>query len=77
MTIDTRSWRVPDIFKQIQKKGNVRTKEMYRVFNMGIGMAIVLQPGDVQKAQALLNKNKIKAWVIGEVEKGAEKVRLI
>jgi len=44
---------------------------------MGIGMAIVLQPGDVQKAQALLNKNKIKSWVIGEVEKGAEKVRLI
>jgi len=58
MTIDTRSWKVPDIFKQIQKKGNVRTNEMYRVFNMGIGMAIVLQPGDVQKAQALLNKIK-------------------
>jgi len=56
MTIDTRSWKVPDIFKQIQKKGNVRTNEMYRVFNMGIGMAIVLQPGDVQKPRRCLIK---------------------
>ncbi len=77
MTIDTRSWRVPDIFKQIQKKGNVRTKEMYRVFNMGIGMAIVVSPGDAQKAQVVLAKNKVRSWVIGEMEKGVEKVRLI
>lgn len=77
MVIDTRSWKVPDIFKQIQKRGNVRTREMYRVFNMGIGMAVVLSAKDFKKARAILARYKIRSWVIGEVEKGDEKVRLV
>lgn len=38
------SWQVPPIFKLIQKKGNIREAEMYRVFNMGIGMAVFCSP---------------------------------
>jgi len=77
MVIDTRSWKVPNIFKQIQERGNIRTKEMYRVFNMGIGMAVVLQRKDLKKAQAILTGYKIRSWVIGEVEKGDKKVKLL
>ena len=77
MVIDTRSWKVPDIFNHIQRKGNVKTNEMYRVFNMGIGMAVVLSAKDIKKAQSVFTRYKMKSWVIGEVEKGDEKVKLI
>jgi phosphoribosylformylglycinamidine cyclo-ligase len=42
--IDTGSWVVPPVFKLIQKQGNIARDEMYRVFNMGIGMVIVASP---------------------------------
>jgi len=77
IVIDTTSWRVPDIFKQIQKSGNISTGEMYKVFNMGIGMAVVLSAKDLKKSKAIFDRYKIKSWVIGKVETGAEKVRLV
>ena len=77
MIIDTSSWRVPDIFQQIQKRGNISRKEMYRVFNMGLGMAVVLSAKDLKRAQSILTSCKIKSWVIGEIEQGDEKVKLI
>src|SRR6266513_3599303 len=40
--IDTRSWRVPEIFSFIRRKGNVDGAEMYQVFNMGIGMVAIV-----------------------------------
>jgi len=39
--IDRSSWQVPAIFDLIQKKGNVKDEEMFRVFNMGIGMIVI------------------------------------
>ena len=50
---------------------------MYRVFNMGIGMVVVVSPKDVKKAQALLRKDKLASWVIGDIVKGKQQVRLI
>lgn len=74
--IKKESWPIPQIFKLIQKKGRVKEEEMYRVFNMGIGMVVVISPKDVMKAQNLLAKFKIRSWVIGEVVKGKKEVRL-
>ena len=61
--INRRSWKVPAIFSLIQKKGSVDDKEMYHVFNMGVGMMVVCSPDDVSKMTAAVPK----AWVIGEV----------
>ena len=77
ITIDKKSWPVPRIFKTIQTKGNVDEKEMYNVFNMGIGMAVVISPKDVKKAQRLLAGYSMKSWVIGEVVRGNRKVKLL
>ncbi len=77
ITIDKKSWPVPRIFKTIQTKGNVDEKEMYKVFNMGIGMAVVISPKDVKKAQRLLAGYGMKSWVIGEVVRGNRKVKLL
>lgn len=75
--IDKSSWSVPEIFKIIQKKGNIREREMYSTFNMGIGMILALGPKDVKRTQKILSKNKLKSWVIGEVIKGNKKVHIV
>lgn len=66
--IDTTSWQVPPIFELIRQKGGVEAQEMYRVFNMGIGMALVVSAED---AQALLVKERRlgeDAFRIGAIE---------
>jgi phosphoribosylformylglycinamidine cyclo-ligase len=69
--IDTRSWRVPEIFNFIGRKGNVDCAEMYQVFNMGIGMVAIVDQRDVTRAKKLL-----RARVIGRIERGNGKTIL-
>jgi phosphoribosylformylglycinamidine cyclo-ligase len=71
------SWRVPPIFGLIQKRGRVVEREMYRTFNMGIGMAAVVGPDDAARALKRLSLRGQKAWVIGELVKGPAGVVLI
>ena len=52
--IDTQSWQMPAIFEWLQKEGNVKTTEMYRTFNCGIGMVLCLDAADVTKATNIL-----------------------
>jgi len=69
---DSQTWTVPPIFKLIQKQGNVDRDEMYRVFNMGVGMVVICSPDNASQ----LTKQLPEAKVIGEVvkQKGAAKV---
>jgi phosphoribosylformylglycinamidine cyclo-ligase len=69
---DSSSWEVPPIFSLIQKEGNVARDEMFRVFNMGIGMAIVCKAESV----AQFRKHLPETMLIGEVVKqsGGERV---
>jgi len=72
------SWDVPVIFNKIQKKGNVDDAEMYRTFNMGIGMVCVISAGEIWKAVSLLKKkHNLNSWRIGEIVKGTRRVELI
>ncbi len=71
------SWEAPRVFKLIEKKGKVAEKEMFRTFNMGIGMVLALRPKDVVKAKKILSGYKLKSWVIGEVIKGNKKVQIV
>jgi len=69
--IDTKKWKVPEIFQLIQRGGKVPREEMYQVFNMGIGMAIVVasaNAGDVVR--------RTRARRIGTIEDGEGKVTL-
>jgi len=71
-SFDSRSWSVPPIFSLIQRRGNVDREEMYRVFNMGIGMVIICSKDNVDHFTKMLPEAK----VIGEVinQKGARVV---
>jgi phosphoribosylformylglycinamidine cyclo-ligase len=70
--LDSKQWTKPPIFDLLQKKGNVDIAEMYRVFNMGIGMAVICAPENVKQ----LTKALPEAKLIGEVvkQKGAARV---
>lgn len=61
--IDTRSWQVPPLFGLIQRKGGLTIHEMFEVFNMGVGMVLVME---APAAVDLLAKVP-DAWIIGEV----------
>lgn len=66
--IDSKSWQRPAIFDWLQQHGNVEDKEMYRTFNNGIGMVIVVAEDDVEQALELLNAAGETACLIGEIE---------
>lgn len=72
--IDKHSWDVPWIFSLMQEKGRIANREMYRTFNMGIGMVLVLNKRDAAKAQSTLNKFGFASYVIGKVVKGNKDV---
>ncbi len=73
--IEKGSWQIPPIFSLIQNEGNVAEQEMYRVFNMGLGMMLVSSPADAAK----LIKEMPDARLIGEVvgQRGRERVIII
>ena len=70
MKIKKDSYEIPEIFKYLQEKGNIDEAEMYNIFNMGVGMALVVNKEDVEKTLSLLDD----AFVLGEVvnESGIE-----
>jgi phosphoribosylformylglycinamidine cyclo-ligase len=71
------SWEMLPIFQLIRKKGQVPDPELFQVFNMGIGMVLIVPP---QKADAILQfirGQRTKAWIIGEVLKGKGQARVV
>jgi len=52
--LDAASWTMPPLFSWLQKTGNVSSQEMHRVFNCGIGMVVIVSPGEAAAAEALL-----------------------
>lgn len=69
--IDRSSWKVPAIFQHIQKGGGVDANEMYQVFNMGIGMTVVVSAKDAPAVA-----KRLKAKPIGRIERGTGVVQL-
>lgn len=64
------AWPVPAIFGLIAAKASIEEKEMYRTFNMGVGMVIFAAPSDVQDVLDHLHQAGETAWSIGEVVEG-------
>jgi len=65
--VDTSAWPVPPLYTWLQREGAVDRQEMYRVFNMGIGLVAVIAPEDWQKVQSLVNE---PVWKMGELRGG-------
>jgi phosphoribosylformylglycinamidine cyclo-ligase len=74
--IDRTTWAVPRIFDEIRRAGNVSAGEMDRVFNLGLGMIAIVDPGDPGAAVGLLEHLGRPAALIGQVVDGSGNVEL-
>lgn len=68
------SWEILPVFRFLEEKGNIPHREMFNIFNMGIGMVVVLPESEVQKAITILQSHGEKASVIGRIVKGNKNV---
>ncbi|MCR5787138.1 MAG: phosphoribosylformylglycinamidine cyclo-ligase [Acholeplasmatales bacterium] len=67
ISITEGAWPILPIFKFLEEKGNIDHREMFNIYNMGIGMVLALDKNDVNKAQEILSKYNRKSYVIGSV----------
>ena len=68
--VDSGRWPRPKLFDLVEVRGSIRTSEMFRTFNMGVGLVLVLDQKNVSAAKKILSRFKIQSWDIGEVVKG-------
>ncbi|MDH4127996.1 MAG: phosphoribosylformylglycinamidine cyclo-ligase, partial [Spirochaetota bacterium] len=64
LKINLFEWEIPKLFKWIQRVGNVKNEEMFRVFNMGVGMVVIISPSDELKVNEIVNGEAIR---VGEI----------
>ena len=72
--VDMGSWPAQTIFQHLQQLGNIGQEEMFRTFNMGVGMVLVVSPKKFKRVQAALEKAGEKGYTIGRIVKGEKKV---
>lgn len=75
--ISVDSWKTPAVFNLVQKLGNIENQEMYKVFNMGIGMILVVSKKEVTKILKHLSNIKESAFHLGEISSGKGRVQLL
>ena len=68
--------KVLPIFKLIQSVGNIDERDMFNTFNMGVGMSVVVDANDVEKALQILRANGEDAYVVGKIVNSSEKVTI-
>ena len=68
------TWDIPEIFRFLQQHGEIATEEMFRVFNMGVGMVLVIDPESAAEILATLRDAGQRAFPMGTVQKGGEGV---
>ena len=75
--VDRGAWEQPQIFTEIQRLGGVSDDEMLRVFNLGVGMIVLVGAGDQYKALDLLRETGHYARIVGEVRRGERRVTVV
>jgi phosphoribosylformylglycinamidine cyclo-ligase len=74
--VATSSWNVPNVFAQLERGGDVSRAEMYRAFNMGVGMVVITDSADVDAVKRSARDAGISAWTLGRVVRGSGQVLL-
>lgn len=75
--IDTTSFPTPRIFDWLQEQGQIKTDEMYNIFNMGIGYTMVVSPEDEATVLAILKQANVDAYTIGHIAEEPTPIRLM
>ncbi len=74
--VDTSTWDVPAVFRVLQEGGGVARDEMFRAFNMGVGMVVIADAAGAAKVRESAAARGVAAWVMGEVVSGTGRVVL-
>jgi phosphoribosylformylglycinamidine cyclo-ligase len=74
--IELASWRVPSVFGVLMEAGNVERAEMFRAFNMGVGMVIICAPSDAEAVLSAASAAGLAGWKIGSLKPGSGAVKL-
>jgi len=75
--IDLDSWEAPLLFRYLAEVGDLSERELYRTFNMGIGMVLVVSPEDERRFEEALVGSGERVFEIGRIEPGTGEVRLV
>jgi phosphoribosylformylglycinamidine cyclo-ligase len=75
--VDLSTWEQPRIFDEIRHAGGIDDDEMAQVFNLGIGMVVVVPADDAYRALDVLRAGGVRAVEIGRIDKGDHQVRLV
>lgn len=70
VTLDVKSWPRPAVFTWLQQQGNIPEQEMYRTFNMGLGMVVCVAAADAERTMSLLRERGEQVFRVGTVERG-------
>ncbi|MBV9880223.1 MAG: phosphoribosylformylglycinamidine cyclo-ligase, partial [Gemmatirosa sp.] len=65
--VETSSWEIPNLFRQLERAGGVDRYEMYRTFNMGVGMVVIVAEESVERVIAAAQQVDVPAWRLGSV----------
>ena len=74
--IDKAAVKTPPIFALIRKLGNIPQRDMFNTFNMGVGMSMAVSPATADRALDVLRAQGVEAYVMGEIVRGEERIRL-
>jgi phosphoribosylformylglycinamidine cyclo-ligase len=72
--VDSSSWELPNLFAQLMRAGNVDRAEMFRTFNMGVGMVVIAAESDVETIRASAESEGVRAWLLGKTVRGSGRV---
>lgn len=75
--VNLRSWEVPNLFRVLGEAGGVARDELFRAFNMGVGMVVICDPAHASAVIEASRAGGIPAWTLGHVGPGAGTVRLV
>jgi phosphoribosylformylglycinamidine cyclo-ligase len=74
--VETASWRVPNLFRVLEEAGDVAREEMFRAFNMGVGMIVATGADSVDRVIASARAAGVRGWALGRVTAGSGCVNL-
>jgi phosphoribosylformylglycinamidine cyclo-ligase len=66
-SLDRQSWEIPPLFAWLQRAGGIADDEMFRAFNMGVGLVVITSPAATDEALSLLHASGERAWRLGRV----------
>jgi phosphoribosylformylglycinamidine cyclo-ligase len=71
------SWEIPSVFRVLEEAGNVDRAEMYRAFNMGIGMIVMTDTAGARALRDLATQAGVDNWIVGHTRPGTGRVHLV